>query len=73
MRFILHPGFIVSASDGQEHYVGARKLSALYGVRLSDCIVVSPDVGLGLGYRPTPDDVHLYPRVDGDYSVLWEG
>jgi hypothetical protein len=62
-RYVLHPGYVRSISDGQEHFVGGQRLARLYGVPLRDCVFCDePD------YRELPGDIHLRPRSDGDYS-----
>lgn len=64
-RYILHPGYITSRSDGQSHWISAAMLADLYGVHLRDCIVDGP------GYRrdTLAKLEHLYPRDDGDYRT----
>lgn len=62
-RYVLYPGLIRSTHDGQAHPIGARRLAELYGVRYSACVVYSSRL------VPGPDDVALFPRVDGDYSL----
>ena len=64
VRYVLHPGRVTSAADGQEHFVGGPRLAALYGVDIRDVVF-----GDEPGYRERPGDVHLHPRWDGDYSL----
>ena len=66
-RYILHPGFIISASDGDRHYIGAAKLAKLYGLPLAKCIVITSP-----RYQEQDGDVHLRPRYDGDYNIKEE-
>ncbi len=67
-KYVLHPGNITRNSDGQSHYVSAANLADLYGVAMRDCIV---DLGDGSHCVMTvPGATHLYPRADGDYSLL---
>jgi hypothetical protein len=66
VRYVLHPGYVVSANDGDNHYVGYGALIRLYG--LNHCenqVVFSRDRSC----LDQPGDVHLYPRYDGDYSL----
>ena len=44
-RFVLHPGDVISRTDGQRHYVGVHQLSKLYGVPMASCVIY-----------PGPDD-----------------
>ena len=67
-RYILYPGPVRSQTDGQVHYVGAADLAQLYGVRLSECVVMAS------GCLEIPQGVvlsgarHLRPRADGQYQ-----
>lgn len=66
-RYVLHPGYVTSKNDGQEHFIGGPRLAKLYGVDIRDreAVVFGDD----LGYREQPGDVHLYPRYDGNYDI----
>jgi len=64
-RYILHPGFVRSRTDGGIHYIGAVELAQLYGLALRDC-VVKIDWRNGEGRF---GEVHLYPRIDGNYVL----
>lgn len=67
VRYVLHPGYVTSAADGQMHFVGGQRLAALYGVDIRDRWSVV--YGDEPGYRELPGDVHLHPRHDGNYSL----
>ncbi len=67
VRYVLHPGYVTSATDGQEHFIGGPRLAALYGVNIRDSETVV--FGDEPGYREQPGDVHLHPRYDGHYSL----
>lgn len=80
VRYIIHPGWIRSARDGNLHYITARTLMSLYQLNLHDPSVHHPidhpsihyvvdQDGRGFGICETPGDIHLYPRADGDYSL----
>jgi hypothetical protein len=76
-RYLLCPDDVRSRTNGQVHYVPAMTLASLYGVQLSECVILP-------GTR-TPDDramreawlaragageiVALWPREDGDYRL----
>lgn len=71
VRYIIHPGWVKSASDGDLHYITAGKLMSLYQLNLRDPnvhYVIDRD-GKGFGIGETPGDIHLYPRFDGNYSL----
>jgi hypothetical protein len=64
LRYVLHPGYVISKYDGQEHFVGGPTLAQLYGVNIHDCVF-----GDIPSYREQENDVHLRPRCDGDYRL----
>jgi hypothetical protein len=65
-RYVLRPGYVTSANDGQEHFISSPKLARLYGVDLRSPNVV---VDLDHGFRHRPGDICLGPRLDGDYRL----
>ena len=67
IRFVLHPGLVPSANDGDHNYVGAPMLAHLYGVPLKECIVIRDDQDL----RGQDLDayLHLYPKRYGYIRV----
>lgn len=73
MRYVLHPGPVISRADGQEHIINAPQLARLYGVNFRECVVVYDDEEHRDGYREQPGDVHLYPRYDGNYDLPRDG
>lgn len=66
-KYVVYPGFVQSRHDGDVHYITARQLMHLYGVRLSDCVVAQSDTDL-LG-RDFTGLIPLRPRYDGDYRL----
>lgn len=67
-RIIIRPGH-VSSADGGWHYIGAGQLRKLYRVPLGLApVIVLDDAGFAAGYRPSPGDVVLEPRANGDYE-----
>lgn len=67
--FVLHPGYVTSATDGELHYVNSRDLARLYRIPYSECEVIWDEQD-DLYYYVGPDFVHLSPRHDGNYSIL---
>jgi len=63
-RYIVHPGFVVSRTDGDQHYIGYSQLIALYKVDPTLCILYKEGE-----YIPRALDAHLYPKYSGDYSL----
>jgi hypothetical protein len=66
IRFVLHPGFVISPNDGDQHKVSAPQLAQLYGVRMSECIVIDPDQPeTFMGRDSMPEYLHLFPSDHG--------
>lgn len=70
MKFVCHSGYVVSINDKQTHYVNAQETmrcftEALHKVKL-DKVDYSDSK---LNYN---EDIHLYPRSDGNYSMIDE-
>jgi len=68
VRYVLHPGYVTSRNDGQRHYIGITQLARLYGLDIRAPNVVIDDGRPGLS--ALPDDVHLYPRYNGNYHQI---
>lgn len=67
--YAIHPGYVISATDGQRHWVGFDKLVKLYRVNRQSCIRwddTDPTSFLG---RNEKLFTHLYPRNDGNYNL----
>lgn len=67
-KFALHPGYITSKSDGDQHYIGSAQLARLYELRQSEYVVWDD-----MNDRRQPQEVwdryiHLYPSYDGNYG-----
>lgn len=66
-KYVLHPGPVISRTDGQKHYISAAKLANLYGISERDCLVQmyrAPQL-----VSVPKNAVHLYPRGDGNYAL----
>ena len=64
MKFILIPGYVISANDGEEHFIDCIKLMKYYGLNRKDCIFATHDSGC---YFAEPYNIVLRPRYSGDY------
>jgi|GEM_PF-6969725 len=62
--FIVCPGYIVSKYDGDEHFINAQMLIALFGVNPKHCKVVGPYNDHFPASWP-----ELHPKYDGNYSL----
>lgn len=68
-KYLLCPGYVISQTDGELHFVGERQLAELYGVPMSQC-VVRPERAFGrFGWRPPAGAIELRPRYDGNYTL----
>ena len=73
-RIAIHPGEIISETDGQRHFISADRLARLYGIKIRPLDVTvwdfrRPENNIGLN----PDDfLHLYPLRSGKYhKIKW--
>ena len=65
MKFAVHPGEVVSAHDGQRHYISAGELVRLYELRGDEYVVWREPNSRGLNWG---DFLHLYPSPSGRYG-----
>jgi hypothetical protein len=76
-RYLLCPGPVRSRTEGQSRYVPAMTLARIYGVQLSDCIILPGTRTPGdralrsawLARAAAGEIVALHPRDDGDYRL----
>lgn len=64
-KYSLHPGWITSKTDGQQHFIRADQLVRLYGVKREECFVWN-EYGSNQEKAGT---IALHPRYDGNYSL----
>lgn len=76
MRYLVIGGDVFSRSDGERHYVSARRLVALYRLDIRECVLADEGDFWPPGYRPPQllgvdlwTLVILRPRADGDYRL----
>jgi len=62
-RYVLHPDYVTSAWDLDQHWISGPELARLYGVYLKDCVYS------GILYQPRVTDIHLHPKTNGDYTL----
>lgn len=60
-KWCLHPGFVTSKNDGDEHYISAGKLMELYGLKREECGIYKPEISLHIGNKC------LFPLYYGRY------
>jgi hypothetical protein len=66
---MLHPGWITSKTDGQNHYVGVSDLVGLYRVNPRECCVARPELLRALSREAFERMIHLYPDYTGRYEL----
>lgn len=72
-KYLIHPGWVTSHTDGDEHYITARQLIKLYGVAVSECVVCR-DCQRGMSstpctFRSFPGGWDLFPDPSGEYKM----
>ncbi len=68
-KYVLHPGIVISRSDGDKHFISAAKLCELYKVRWEDCIVAKPNWERGFTPEFRSGLVNLAPDSTGVYEL----
>ena len=66
-RYLVQPGWVVSANDGQRHWLSASRLADLYGLRPEQWRTYDPVID-----RHSELPV-LRPRYYGNYALDGEG
>jgi len=64
MRYVLYPGPVDSKNDRDTHFIDGPTLAKLYGVDVRKCVYANQH-----GFKELPDDVRLFPRFDGNYTL----
>jgi len=65
-KYLVCPGFMLSKTDGQNHWISANQLIELYSVNPQECVVDIPVKTRGWN---TAHLTKLYPRYDGNYLL----
>jgi len=81
--FVLHPGWVTSKNDGDQHYIGPVALCSYYHVILTECLVEEPKTSDGANPLPHPGSpttgtdprirallMHLRSSVHGMYEPV---
>jgi hypothetical protein len=69
-KYILHPGWVTSKTDGQEHFITALDLAECYKVSITECLVLKDPSAIK---GKIPDLIHLYPLYQQNYTEVLEG
>lgn len=65
IKYAIHPGWVVSKNDGDNHYINYSQLIRLYGLNPNECINWEFD---SIGRNPR-NYKHFYPNYHGDYEL----
>lgn len=73
-KYVVCPGHVTSAKDGQRHFISARALAELYGVPMNECVTYDYDQACkSPAYEHTNEWklalIQLHPKRDGDYKL----
>jgi hypothetical protein len=64
-HFLIVPNYVISRTDGQQHFISEHQLMRLYGVERRECVVsCCPQ-----GHREEEGLLWLEPSYEGDYSL----
>ena len=65
VKYCLHPGIVISRTDGDQHFISALQLCGLYKVKRNECVVNRGELHVRL-----PKSVEcLYPSASGTYLL----
>jgi hypothetical protein len=64
MRYVIHPGYVVSKNDGDVHYISYDTLIKLYKVNPDQCTS-----RYRRDFFDKQGDIHLWPDYTGKYKI----
>jgi len=65
IKYIIHPDYVVSKSDGNMVFISYSQLINLYNLCIDECVQHNKSQGLD-----TTKAVHLYPLYEGNYAEM---
>lgn len=66
--YAIHPGWVKSYMDGDEHYIGYMALIKLYGLNPANCVLWDQDSPQTFAGRKWKDYKHFFPTSNGQYG-----
>ena len=67
MKYAIYPGWIISRTDGERHFIGYAELIRLYMLSARDCFNAQrPEAMKG---RDSSQIKEIFPRYDGHYPL----
>jgi hypothetical protein len=74
VAFVVHPGFVRSQNDGDQHYISANELARLYMLEPGTWTVYQPPRAFdrAANWRRDPYEgmKAIFPRSDGKYPIF---
>lgn len=67
-RFILHPGYVRSLTDGDTHYISGDQLARLYGIDPEECVIHSDHPHFPHDDPELQKLIPLFPLREGGYK-----
>ena len=64
-KYLVKAGWMTSKTDGDRHFISAKKLMDLYRVNPRECVIFSDK----FKYLDDVDLIVLTPRYDGNYNL----
>ncbi len=64
--YALHSGYVRSKNDGELHFIAAKELVDLYGLRRKNYVLVPHNAPM---WRIPDGAIHLYPDPSGRYEL----
>ena len=73
-KYVVYPGYVISKTDSDRHFIPSDYLMFLYGVKREECIVITssmpPPVQRQAEERAAAlKCIPLYPKTNGDYTL----
>ena len=72
-KYLCVGGNVISANDGELHYISPYRLAELYQVNPEECYFVKDEDSEMLHGLRTDELIELRPRFDGEYSTYKKG
>ena len=66
IKYVLHTGETTDP-EGNKVWIDGDRLARLYGVAISECLIMNPDEADELRDLVPEDATHLHIREDGEY------
>ena len=69
VKFVVHPGWVISANDGDRHFIGFQRLCQLYHLNPIECLDASNERQMrGWSEERFAELKHVNPRSNGMYE-----